>query len=168
LGGFTLIELILVMVIIATMMAVISPALRGFTSERQVENAARMLVAMTEWARLRAATEGRAWRLNIEINDRDEGDVGYFWLTAQDGLLFEEPGESFARAVDLPLGVRMEWEDSEEAETNDYIQFEADGTKDTARIRLIGKSGVVYDVYCSSPSEPFRVERMYDEERYYD
>jgi prepilin-type N-terminal cleavage/methylation domain-containing protein len=157
-GGFSLLELILAMLIMATLLAVVAPNLRGFTASRQTQNTAAAMVALTRWARLQAAAEGRPYRLNVDI------DTGEYWLTAQDGANFEELGTSLGQRFLVPDGVTLEWKDSPIAEDEGYLSFDPGGHAEPATLRLTGKLGTIMDVTCPAPTEPFRVEARPEEE----
>src|SRR6059058_5139714 len=89
-AGFTLLELILVMAIVAIIVAMASPMLRGFGEARRGDNCAAELVALTQWARTQAMTRGATFRLNVDPNARS------YWLTVDKGDgLFVSPGSEF-------------------------------------------------------------------------
>ncbi|MGA4644903.1 pilus assembly FimT family protein [Limisphaera sp. 4302-co] len=58
LAGFTLIELILVMAVLATVLAVAAPSLSRFFQGRKVEEEAMRFLALTRYAQSRAVAEG--------------------------------------------------------------------------------------------------------------
>lgn len=173
-GGFTLLELILVMVLISAVLAMVSPSLRVFTKSRAVANATSDIVALTEYARAQAVSEGRVYRLNF---DRDKG---LFWLTAQAGAVFQSLGNEFGRTFSLPEGVKADWltppvlplstdvpglwlpgqsgsRDSAETTVPVSIAFYPDGRTEACGFRLTDSRGEIRDVVCSSPTEHFRV-----------
>ncbi len=159
--GFSLLELILAMLIMAGILAMAAPALRGFAASRQVRNTAADIVALTKWARCKAISEGRPYRLNLDL------DYGEYWLTAQEGANFEELRVAFGQRYIIPEGVTIEWEESTEAERNGSIQFDPSGRTEPATLRLTGKLGTILDVTCESPSESYRVEHRPEEELMY-
>lgn len=56
--GFTLIELVIVMALLATFMAVVAPRLSGSLRQRNIDGEAARLVALTEYSRDEAASLG--------------------------------------------------------------------------------------------------------------
>ena len=56
--GFTLLELILVMVILSTVLAMAAPSLSGFFGSRQTHDTAAQILALTQLARSQAISEG--------------------------------------------------------------------------------------------------------------
>ncbi len=72
-AGFTLIELILVMAILAAVLAVSSPALGRFFRGRNLDSEAYRLLSLTRFAQERAVTEGIPMILWLDINARRYG-----------------------------------------------------------------------------------------------
>jgi len=102
-SGFTLIELILVMMIIALIATMVAPRLRGFSIGRRSNDAAREIVGMAHYARTQAITEGRLYRLNFDVKAEK------FWLTAEDDTgAFVAPSGDIGEQVTLPDGVQMD------------------------------------------------------------
>jgi prepilin-type N-terminal cleavage/methylation domain-containing protein len=146
-AGFTLLELILVMVVICTVLAVAAPSLRGFFASRQTADEASRIVALAQFARSQAVTEGRVYRLNFDL------ERGFYWLTTQRGGTFVALDNELGRRFPLPAGMRAGWLDEE----RDHIAFYADGGTDAATLQLVGLQGEVLEVTCSSPAEGYRV-----------
>jgi prepilin-type N-terminal cleavage/methylation domain-containing protein len=72
-GGFTLIELILVMAIIVIAVAMIMPKLSGFFAARSVDNEAKRVLALMHYGQQRAVSEGTPMMLWI---DSARGEYG--------------------------------------------------------------------------------------------
>jgi type II secretion system protein H len=149
--GFTLLELILVMVIVSTVLAIVAPSLRGFFGVRQTSEGASRLLAFTQLARSLAVTEGRTHRLNLDV------DEGTFWLTRQEGGAFVTLSRECGRVFSLAEGTLASWEGSADAASHGYVTFYPDGRREPATIRLTGRGNRVFDITCPSPTEPFRV-----------
>jgi len=151
--GFTLLELILVMVMISLVLAMAAPSLRGFTAGRRTADTASQILAMTKLARTQAMSEGRIYRLNI---DEDEHS---YWLTRQEGGAFVEIESSHGQIFFLPDRVTFEMQTPEEGfdTENTYIQFYPDGRSDEASIVITGQMGETVHVLCRSATERFRI-----------
>ena len=67
-SGFTLLELVMVMLIIAIMAGLLAPALFRFTVGRSVENFGRRIVGAAQYARAQSISEARVYRLNLDRN----------------------------------------------------------------------------------------------------
>jgi type II secretion system protein H len=154
--GFTLIELVLVLVLLATMLAIAMPAMSGFWTRSRSRDAATQLLALTQFARSCAATEVRLFRLNFNLADNS------YWLTARDPATseFAELGTDMGRHFTLPEGMRLEIErqsmvGAQQAGT--VIDFYPNGRADVATLRLTDVRGDVTVISSPSPAEPFRL-----------
>lgn len=152
--GFTLLELVLVMMIICVVLAMAAPSLRGFFASRQTADEASRIVALAEFARSQAAAQGSPHRLNLDT------ESGRYWLTVQVGGAFVDLPSEFGRVFVLPDGTRAEWVEPEDVAQRGYIEFEPDGRAEAVTVRLTGKQGEMADVVCPSPTERFRVRPL--------
>lgn len=99
--AFTLIELILVMAVIASVLALSAPVLRGFFASRQAADTAAHMLALTRWARSHAVTRGQTCRLIID------DQAGQYWLAVQEGSAYVTLEGELARRFHLPEGVSV-------------------------------------------------------------
>ncbi len=154
--AFTLLELVAVMLLVCTVLAMAAPSLSGFARGRRTADAAGNILALTNLARIRAVTEARLYRLNI---DTDEGS---YYLTAQQEGIFAALAEEHGRIFYLPDDVSVEFDlpggNVDEGQVS-FIQFYPDGRSDEAAIELAERDGGVFLVECLSPTERFRVVR---------
>ena len=154
-GAFTLLELIAVLVLISTVLAIAAPSLRGFVYGRQTADAAAQILALTHLARSRAAAQGSTHRLNFDTEE------GVYWLTAQQAGAFVDTEADHGRRYRLPVGVTVTVEtplEPEPAAQVSYVHFYPDGRSDQAIIELAGgEEQEVLHVTCESPSERFRI-----------
>jgi len=153
-GGFTLLELILVMVLMCSILALVAPSMRNFFVSRQSANAASQIVSLIQLARTQAVTEGRPYQLNW-----DTGAETY-WLTAQDpnGPDFIPLNTEFGRTFTLPDGASFDLSaDPNAALTGNYIEFDPDGTSTAAAIGLIGREGDTLWIMTPTLTDSFRV-----------
>jgi len=155
--GFTLLELILVMAIIAIAVAMAVPSLHGFAQGRRAGNCAEEILALAQWARTQAIVRGKPYRLNL-----DPG-AGTFWLTVQedDGTI-QSLGEEFGRTFSVPEGVRLDWNASPQPDGT-YVQFLPTGRCDPATIHVTDPNGKVTEIACFSSTELFHI--VSDQER---
>lgn len=154
--GFSLLELVFVLLILAGVLALAVPSLRGFGESRQVRDTAANVLVLAKYARFRAVCEGREYRLHI---DRTRAR---YWLetTADEG--FERPMRSFGRVFYFPDTMLVEWLESDAAERKGYIGFAPNGRADAARLRLTDRLGTVIEVGCEAPGEPFAIREVFD------
>ena len=113
--GFTLIELILVMALLAIVLAISSPSLSRFFKSRSLESEARRFMALTRAAQSRAVSEGVPMVLWLETKSRAYG------LNADKSFVEEDPkAEQFAVDESLEVEVRHS---SEAAAALQLVQF---------------------------------------------
>jgi Tfp pilus assembly protein FimT len=149
--GTTLLELILVMLILSTVLAMAAPSLRGFFASRRVDEAAAQILALTQFARSQAISEGIVYRLNLDTRDRT------YWLTAQKAGVFEPLDTEFGQVYALPKDVELELEDIEQKDKDVYLAFTPHGTVTAGVVRLIERGGRALEVSCPSVTESFSI-----------
>ncbi len=149
--GFTLIELILVMLILCAVLGMAGPSLRGFFSQRQVEDAAASIMALAQLAKSQAVCEGRTYRLNLNTRERT------YWLTVQDQGAFQDLKTEWGRVYLLPADVTMKIWDLEMDGLTYYAEFSALGRTTPGTIQLISPKGDVLSMACRSATESFAI-----------
>jgi prepilin-type N-terminal cleavage/methylation domain-containing protein len=152
--GFTLLELILVMVILSTVLAMAAPSLRGFFASRQTHDTAAQILALTQLARSQAISEGIVYRLNFDTRQRT------YWLTAQQAGAFEKPQTGFGQIFTLPKDMVMELEGIEEEDTEMFLVFTPQGTVTAGTVRLIDRRGRALEVTCPTVTESFSIVEL--------
>jgi Tfp pilus assembly protein FimT len=149
----TLLELILVMMILSTVLALAAPSLRGFFISRRGDDAAAQILALTQYARSQAVNEGVIYRLNLDIQERT------YWLTAQKAGEYErlktEYGKTFAISKELVLEV----EDIAKEDRETFLEFSPYGTVTAATIRLIDRQGRALEIACPTATESFSISK---------
>src|SRR4051812_2843876 len=96
--GFTLLELVLVMMIIATVLAAAAPRLTGWSRGTKLRDAGDQFLSLTKYARTQAIADCRVYRLNVDAGQ------GAYWLTIQQGQQFANLGSDFGRIFLVPDG----------------------------------------------------------------
>lgn len=150
-AGFTLLELILVMVLVAMTLALVAPTLRGFGQRRLTEDAATQMLLLIRWAQDRAVVEARPFRFNVDVEAR-----GYY-LTAQTGGAFEAVRSDYGRRFALPVGATVEWSEPQHGGTVEFIRIDPTGIVEPGRFRLVNDDGTVFELVSNSVSEPYRI-----------
>ncbi len=150
--AFTLLELVLVLAIVATALAVAAPSLRGWSRGSQLRDAGDQFVAVTRWARSQAALTGAVHRL--ELNP-----TNYRVLTkTADG--FSPIASEFGNVFQLPEGFTLSRLSGENATADPgaaNIDFQPNGRTDVAQVRLTAPQGDSLDIVNASPAEGFGV-----------
>ncbi len=150
-AGFTLLELILVLVVLAIVLATVAPSMRGLAQSRETADAALRVVAMTHRARAQAIAEGRPYRLNLDPNGRR------CWLSAQSGAAYADVTDPLARSYTPPEDVSITLESTFSEPGTPYVLFHPSGRCEAASILVRGRRGEIYQVASASATERFRV-----------
>jgi len=156
--GLTLLELILVMVILSTVLAMAAPSLRGFFASRRGDDAAAQILALTQFARSQAISEGLIYRLNFDTRERT------CWLTVQKAGTFERLETGFGKAYSVPKDLVIMLEGIEQEDRDVFVQFTPYGTVTAATIRLIDRRGRALEIACPTVTESFSItesDRIY-------
>lgn len=93
------------MLLMAVIAAMAAPSLSGFASGRQVDDTGRTMLALIDWARMQAVSEGRPHRFHVD------GERGEFYVLAQDGSDYEPPASDFGRRFSIPPQLTAKWID---------------------------------------------------------
>ena len=149
--GVTLLELILVMLILSTVLAMAAPSLRGFFASRRIYDSAAHILALTQWARSQAISEGIVYRLNFDTRDCT------YWLTAQKAGAFEPLETELGQVYTLPKDLELELEDIEQKDQDVFLAFTPHGTMTAGTVRLTDRSGRVLEVTCPTVTESFSI-----------
>lgn len=150
-GGFTLLELVLVMLIICTVLAAASPSLRGFFVSRKTDDTATRIVSLTRLARSRAVSRGRLYRLTFDRRQR------VFYLTTRRPEGFVRPSAGPGRSFPVPEEVELELRVPGRGAGTDHVDFFPDGRVEPALVRLTDIKGGAVEVVCRAPTQPFVV-----------
>jgi Tfp pilus assembly protein FimT len=147
----TLLELILVMVILSTVLAMAAPSLRGFFASRRSEDSAAQILALTQFARSQAVSEGIIYRLNFDTQERT------YWLTAQQAGTFERLETAFGQVFEFPKDLEVELEGVEEDDRDVFLVFSPYGTVTAGTVRLIDRRGRAVEITCPTVTESFAI-----------
>lgn len=153
-NGFTLLELIMVMVILSTVLAMAAPSLSGFFGSRQTHDTAAQILALTQFARSQAISEGIVYRLNFDTQQRT------YWLTAQQAGAFEELKTGLGQVFTLPKDMVMELDDVDQEDMDMFLQFTPQGTVTAGTVRLIDRRGVALEVTCPTITESYSIVEL--------
>lgn len=131
--GFTLIELILLTVIIATLVAISTPLFRKTFVSLQIKNASFNLAKLINFAQEKAVLESRSYKLVI-----DQDDSRYYFMKEDDGAVrkFVRLKDKIGRVFSLPKGIKLKSDKRQ-------IIFYPDGHSEKATITLRDKHNKV-------------------------
>jgi type II secretion system protein H len=161
LRGFTLLELIVVMALLAIVLAFAAPRLSGFVSARNVEEESRRLLASTQYARSRAIDRAERTEVWIDLENRQYGVRPASPTESQADVEAERP-VTFQLADKLTLQVDEQYEDDQRVAR---ILFWPDGSIDEespARITLLEDDAPRKDVILSDNRLQFVIQEAAD------
>jgi len=139
------------MIILSTVLAMAAPSLRGFFGSRKTNDEAARILALTQYARSQAISEGVVYRLNFDTRQRT------YWLTAQQSGAFEKLKTEFGRIFTFPNDITAELEDTAKDDNDVFLEFTPQGTVTAGTVRLIDRRGLVLEVTCPTVTESFSV-----------
>jgi type II secretion system protein H len=148
--AFTLLELVLVMLVLTLITGLVVPALRNFSRGRNLGYAATQITAMANYAHTQAISQGKPYRLNLDVNN------GTYWLTARTYDVFEDVRNEPGGVRSLPDEVRMEC-DLTPQQDGLYVEFRPNGRCDPGTLRLRDNEGNVREVICESTTEQYHI-----------
>lgn len=148
--GFTLIELVLVMLIIGLLLTVVAPTLGGLLRSQRLDQSARTVTAMLKEARSRAAAEARPYRVVIDTDDNT------CWLEMLTAEGFQRPQATSGNIIELGDLLTIELDGGATEASLLMVRVEPDGTCELAQITLTrDQDGKQLAVSCKSPTEPY-------------
>lgn len=148
--GFTLLELVAVMVIAGIALAMAAPSLRGWSQNAKLRDAAQQMLAAASYARSQAAATASTHRLSIDPS------AGSYLVQINDaGTLSNAPGE-FSQATTLPPGFSLSLRAADPTQTN-AVDFYPNGRTTPAIVRITAGNGTWIDIGCETTTERFRM-----------
>lgn len=148
-SGYTLLELVLVLALIATALAAVAPSLSGFVKGRKTDESAMQFVALTHWARSQAVSDGTSYQINLDTQ------AGKWWIGVEDGDSFTDVTGPFGRVYTVGEGVQLDT-DIPMVDGKRTITFDAYGRSDVGVVRFIG-NGSEIEVACDAPVDEFHI-----------
>src|SRR5687768_16481901 len=116
-SGFTLIELVMVLVVIATALAVAAPSLGGWRRGQRLNTAGDEFLAVARHGRALAIANAQVHRLYVDPAD------GRYWLMAQEGQQFVNLGTGMGKVFTLPEGCAIVMGNGTDQMPLEYVEF---------------------------------------------
>jgi type II secretion system protein H len=151
-SGFTLLELILVMAIIALTIAIAAPSLANFGRARVVSDTAAHFTAMASLARNHAIADGQIYRLVIDLNGRQFSVE----KASPDGQAFTPADLPDAQTFTLPKDLDMTT-DAPDIDGKRVIEFQPEGRTDTASVQFFDRFDNKVEVRCNTPFGYYKI-----------
>jgi type II secretion system protein H len=146
-AGFTLFELVLVLLLLAIMAGMAAPSLRNFAQGRNAPDAANQIVTLTRWAHTQAVAEGRNYRLNLSPA------TGQYQVTTEEGNASQTIASSMGQMFKVADGVTI---DASMPSNNGLkvIHFYPNGRTEPGTIKIDNGSQHL-EVVCLSAAENY-------------
>lgn len=151
--GFTLVELVVVMVIIAICAALTIPNFAAWMRSYHLRSAARDMVSILRTANMRAITNSREYR--VYFSDDHEK----YWLERGDQFATADWGAAERKDspdYPLPTGVNIEINGT----MDHFIQFNPNSTCDKGPAIIVKNTKQLYSITLSSTTGRTTVERV--------
>lgn len=150
-GAFTLLELILVMIILCTVLAMASPSLRCFFSSRQLTDITEQILAMTRYAKVQSVFESRSYRVNFDPQLR------LYWISSRRQGQFERLEDHFGKLYGIPPEIVLSFENVDYDNGLYFFEFSPDGYSKEAALRLEDNQKNIREVVCHGPAENYEI-----------
>jgi prepilin-type N-terminal cleavage/methylation domain-containing protein len=154
-SAFTLLELILVMVIICTALAMAAPSLNGWARGSKMRDAVDQFIALTQFARTQSISTATVHRLQID------GAARAYYVLVQDGESYVPLNTEMGRQFPLPEEFSLKMVDLS-GQNRDYIDFYPTGRTDPGTVEISTPGGDVMTIRCPSPTEAYRLAQPGD------
>ena len=159
--AFTLLELILIMIILCTVLAMAAPSLRGFFTSRQLNDMTEQILAMTRYAKVQAVFESRYHRVNFDPYQR------FYWISSLRESQYERLDNNFGNLYSIPAEIDVSFDNVSYENGVYFFEFNPEGYSREAAVRLKDNRDNIREVVCYSPAENYEVvEIINGKERY--
>jgi type II secretion system protein H len=148
--GFTLLELILVMVIVAIVAALAAPKLQSWRQGGKLRDSADEFVAATKFARTRAVSSGYVCVVAIDKQS------GTFSVKQQSGQKYTDVEGEFGAANPVVEGGSIQAIDAGKTPI-DMIMFYPTGRVQPASVKITADDGESVTIVCTAPAEDFAI-----------
>ena len=147
----TLLELILVMIVLCTVLAMAAPSLRGFFSSREISDTSYTIAALMNYASNQAITQSNYYRFNYNTENQQ------YWLTHLEDGQYEILKNEYGKKHEVSKDIKVYLLDWIRAEGFYCVEFSPLGHKTTGRMRLINPQENMVDIICLSSTEAYQV-----------
>ena len=151
--GFTLFELLLVMVLACIVLGMVAPSVANWSRGGRLRDATDQFLATARYARTQAVANITTYRITIDSS------AGTYQLTMQSAGDFVALGTARGKEIHLPEGVQIQLLEAQQTQqqtnttSGSSIDFYPTGRTQPAKVRLSSDRGETVDIECPSPAE---------------
>lgn len=150
--GFTILELVIVLMLMAIVLAAVAPSLTGWNRGQRLDNAAGRLLAASRFARSEAISAAAPHRLEIDALG------GSYRVTRLEAQSYMPVAGEFGRNAILPEAMVINIARQDESGAS-VIEFYANGRLTPATVTLTADWGESLTLASTAAAESFRVVR---------
>lgn len=158
--AFTLLELILVMIIMCSILAMAAPSLRGFFTSNRLKDLSERILAMTRYAKVQSIFESNEYRVNFDMYRRR------FWISSSSENQQERLANNFGNYYLIPEEIEISFDNLPSEKGIYYFQFNPRGYSRQAAIRLEDNRENILEIICRSPAENYEIVKIVDGREY--
>ena len=147
--AFTLLELVMVLMLVAIVVAAAAPSLRGWNRGQRLDNAAEQFISATRWARTQAISTAAPHA--VEIN----GAAGRYRVVRLDGEGTAPAAGEFGRDMMLPANFLIDVIRQDESGAS-AIEFHPNGRLTPATVLITADWGERATIASTASAESFR------------
>lgn len=159
--AFTLLELILIMIILCTVLAMAAPSLRGFFSSRQLNDMIEHILAMTRYAKVQSVFESRYYRVNFDPHER------LYWISSLRESQYERLNNNFGNLYSIPIEINISFYNVSYDNGIYYVEFNPEGYSKEAAVRFKDNQDNIKEIVCYSPAENYEIVEIVDGKKRY-
>jgi prepilin-type N-terminal cleavage/methylation domain-containing protein len=148
-SGFTLLELILVMVILCTVLAMVSPSLRGFFSSRQINQVGEQILLLTRYTKTCSVSSGNYYRICFDL------DKNTYWLSALTENEYVQLENTWGRSFVIPSDIHIRFQNVPQQGGRYYLEYNPQGYGRECKLRLEDSKDNRIVLTQDSPAEDF-------------
>ena len=148
--GFTLLELVVVLMLMAIVLAAAVPSLRGWNRGQRLDNAAEQFLSAARWARSEAISTAAVHRLEVAGN--------IYQVLRLEGETYVPVAGEFGHDTLLPEGFYIDLVRQDESGAS-IIEFYPNGRLTPATVTITADWGESAIIASSAAAESFRLVR---------
>jgi type II secretion system protein H len=157
--GFSLIELMVVLILISLTIALVTPSLSRFSKTVELKGAAKKVSTILRYCRSEAVNKGQVYQALFDSNSREVRVQSMAWKEEKDE---KKEGKISEKVYPLPQGIRMKEVESPSSQSpsdSPLIEFYPNGGSNGGTILLDSQDRIGYKIKVDFLTGMVKVER---------